>query len=258
MIRLKSPPEIHKIRQAGAVVAETLRAVRRWIRPGVSTADLDRRIEALIRQRGGIPIFKGYHGFPAASCISINDEVVHGIPRKDRVIRQGDLVKVDVGVKLDGYIADGAWTYAVGEVPPLARRLMDVTRKALEAGIRAARVGGRVGDISAAVEQVVREAGFFPIVELQGHGVGIELHEKPDVPNQGKAGTGPLLQEGMVLAIEPMVSIGTPHVYFASDGWTAITVDHSLAAHYEHTVAVGPEGGVVLTCSSLEKKEKTS
>ncbi len=247
MIRLKTPEEIQKIRQAGAVVAEVLQKVRRWLRPGISTADLNDRIETLIRRRGGIPVFKGYQGFPAASCISINDEVVHGIPRRDRRIRDGDLVKVDVGVRLDGYVADGAWTYAVGEVSPLARRLMRVTRQALEAGIRAARVGNRVGDISAAVERVIREAGFFPIVELQGHGVGVELHEKPDVPNLGRPGTGPLLREGMVLAIEPMVSVGTEHVFFAPDGWTAITVDRSLAAHYEHTVAVGRDGGVVLT-----------
>lgn len=247
MIRLKTPEEIQKIRRAGAVVAEALRRVRRWLKPGITTADLDARIEAFIRERGGIPVFKGYHGYPAASCISINEEVVHGIPRKDRRIRKGDLVKVDVGVRLDGYIADGAWTFAVGKVSPLARKLMDVTRRALEAGIQAARVGNRVGDVSHAVERVIRAHGFHPIVELQGHGVGVELHEKPDVPNFGRPGTGPLLQEGMVIAIEPMVSVGTEHVFFARDGWTAITVDRSLAAHYEHTVAVGPEGGIVLT-----------
>ncbi len=252
LIRLKTPEEIARIRRAGAVVAEVLRRVRRWLKPGISTAELDARIEALIRERGGTPVFKGYHGYPAASCISINEEVVHGIPRKDRRIRKGDLVKVDVGVRLDGYIADGAWTFAVGKVSPVARKLMEVTRKALEAGIQAAREGNRVVDISHAVEQVIRSHGFYPIVELQGHGVGVELHEKPDVPNLGRAGTGVLLRKGMVIAIEPMVSVGTEHVFFARDGWTAITVDRSLAAHYEHTVAVGPEGGVILT-RPLEK-----
>jgi len=259
LIRLKTPEEIARIRRAGAVVAEVLQRVRRWLKPGVSTADLDARIEAFIREQGGIPVFKGYRGYPAASCISINEEVVHGIPRKDRRIRNGDLVKVDVGVRLDGYIADGAWTFAVGEVSPVAWKLMKATREALEAGIRAARVGNRVGDISHAVEQVIRAHGFYPIVELQGHGVGVELHEKPDVPNLGRPGTGVRLQEGMVIAIEPMVSVGTEHVFFAKDGWTAITVDRSLAAHYEHTVAVGPEGGIVLTrpMETEENQEET-
>ncbi len=247
MIYIKTPREIDAIREAGRIIARIFEEVPGWLRPGMSTAELDARVERFIRSQGGIPVFKGYRGYPAATCISINEEVVHGIPRPDRIIQEGDLVKVDIGVKKDGYIADAAWTFPVGEVSPVAQKLMEATRRALQAGIQAAKVGNRVGDISHAVEEVIRSAGFYPIYELQGHGVGVELHEKPDVPNMGKPGRGVKLRQGMVLAIEPMVSISTEHVFFAPDGWTAITVDRSLAAHYEHTVAVGEEGGIVLT-----------
>ncbi len=237
-IALRSPDELDRIRAAGAVVDAVLDALARAIAPGVTTDDLDRLAERETRARGASPAFLGYHGYPASLCISVNDEVVHGIPSPSRALAAGDLVGLDYGVVLDGWFADAARTVAVGAPSEDARRLLDATRDALAAGIAAARPGGRVGDIGAAVQALVEARGYSVVREFVGHGIGRRLHEPPHVPNFGQAGTGELLRPGMVLAIEPMVNAGEPDVRTLEDGWTAVTVDGSLSAHFEHTVAV--------------------
>ena len=250
MIVRKSPQEIERMAAAGRVVADTIALVGEHVRPGVTTAELDRIGEEHIRAQGGVPTSKGYRGFPAALCISPNSMVVHGIPGPYR-LEEGDLVSVDVGVTLDGFVADSAYTFPVGEVGYDAERLLEAGQAALVAGIERARVGNRVGDISAAVQQATEEAGFAVVRSLVGHGVGRSYHEDPQIPNFGPAGRGPLLTEGMTIAIEPMITAGSPDVYVHDDQWSISTVDGSLATHFEHTVAVTETGPRILTASAI-------
>jgi methionyl aminopeptidase len=246
MIIRKSAREIELMAAAGAVVAETLALLEEQLRPGISMAELDRIADDYIHSRGGVPTSKGYKGFPAATCISPNEMIVHGIPGGYRA-REGDIVSFDVGVTKDGLIADSAATFPVGEISPEAQRLLDACRAALDAGIDAARAGGQVGDISEAVQTVVEDAGFSIVRSLVGHGVGKSYHEEPQVPNFVLPYRGPELREGMTLAIEPMITAGGADVYVHDDDWSISTVDGSLAAHFEHTVAVTADGPRVLT-----------
>ena len=238
--------EIERIRGAARLVARTLRELGRAVRPGVTTAELDRLAESFIRDHGGRPAFKGYRGFPASICPSVNEEVVHGIPGP-RVLREGDIVGIDCGVELEGYFGDAALTVEVGDAGGEARRLMQVTRDALAKGIAQARPGNRVGDISSAVQGAVEAQGCSVVRALVGHGIGREMHEEPAVPNFGPPGRGPRLMAGLVLAIEPMVNLGGHEVVTRPDGWTVVTKDGTLSAHFEHTVAVGPDGPEILS-----------
>jgi methionyl aminopeptidase len=246
MIIRKSQQEIEGMARAGELVAETIALLGEHIQPGITTAELDRIADEFIREHGGVATSKGYRGFPAATCISPNSMVVHGIPGQHRV-EEGDLISVDVGITLDGLVADSAYTFGVGEIDPEAQRLLEVGKRALEAGIEQARPENRVGDISHAVQEVVEGAGFSVVRSLVGHGVGRSYHEEPQVPNFGNPGRGPLLQTGMTLAIEPMITAGGPDVYLHDDEWSISTRDGSLAAHFEHTVAITEEGPRVLT-----------
>ncbi len=252
MIVRKSAAEIAKISSAGAILADCIDALTEAAAPGVSTAELDRLAEKFIRQHKGVPTFLGYRGFPASICASPNDMVVHGIPGKYRAA-EGDLLSLDVGVTLDGYVADSAVTLPMGAVEPEAQRLLDVTAESLEAGLAECREGRRLGDISHAVQEVVEAAGFSVVRSLVGHGVGREMHEDPQIPNYGDPGRGPRLEEGMVFAIEPMVDAGAYEVVVADDGWAIHTADGSLSAHFEHTVAVGKKGPRVLTRRRSER-----
>ena len=235
------------MRAANQFVADVLAELEAAVRPGVTTADLDRLAETLVRDGGAIPAFKGYRGFPATLCASINDEVVHGIPSPKRELKDGDIISLDVGAKLGGYFGDSAVTVPVGTVPEETVRLLNATREALDRGIAQVQVGGRLSDIGHAVQQWVEAAGFSIVREFVGHGIGEKLHEEPQIPNYGVPGRGPKLAAGMVLAIEPMVAMGRPETRVLADGWTAVTKDGSLAAHFEHTVAVSAEGPQVLT-----------
>jgi methionyl aminopeptidase len=246
MIIRKSQQEIETMARAGAVVADTLALLEEHIRPGVTTGELDEFAEEFIRSRGGVPTFKGYKGYPAATCLSPNAMVVHGIPGKTK-LENGDILSVDVGVTLDGFVADSAWTFPVGTISADAQRLLDTCKAALEAGIDKARVGNTVGDISQAVQSVTEAAGFSVIRSLVGHGVGRSMHEDPQVPNFVSAYKGPELQEGMTIAIEPMITAGGAEVYIHDDEWSISTSDASLAAHFEHTVAVTAQGPRILT-----------
>ncbi len=246
MIIRKSAAEIEGMARAGALVAETLALCAEQLEPGLSMLELDRIAEEHIRAHGGVPTSKGYKGFPAALCISPNSMVVHGIPTGYRA-QEGDLISVDLGVTLNGLVADSAVTVPVGEVGADAQRLLDVCQEALAAGIEQAQVGNHLSDISHAVQTVVEEAGFSVIRSLVGHGVGRSYHEDPQIPNYGPPGRGPVLQEGMTLAIEPMITAGGPDVYVHDDDWSISSVDSSLAAHFEHTVALTAEGPRVLT-----------
>ena len=249
-IRLKSPEEIAIMRQAGRINALALRAVREAIRPGVSTAELDAIAEEVIRRHGARPAFKGYPGpypFPATITVSINEELVHGIPREDRIIQEGDLVSIDCGTVYRGFVADAAFTVGVGAISPLAQKLLRVAEEALNIGIRMARPGKRTGDISAAIQEYVETHGFHVTREYTGHGIGRWMHEDPAVPNYGEPGTGELLRPGMVLALEPMVLVGTPETRVLEDQWTVVSADGSLTAHFEHTVAVTEFGPQILT-----------
>jgi methionyl aminopeptidase len=246
MIIRKGSAELERIARAGAVVAETIAHVGERIEPGITTLELDRIAESFIGETGGVPTSLGYRGYPRAICISVNEVVVHGIP-DGRIVEEGDLVTIDVGVTLDGAIADSAYTFGVGSIDAEAQRLLDVGQDALAAGIAEARLGNRIGDISHAVQTVVEAAGFSVVRSLVGHGVGRHYHEDPHVPNFGEPGRGPRLSEGMTIAIEPMITAGSPDVWLAEDGWTISTEDGSLAAHFEHTVAILPDGPRVLT-----------
>ena len=232
--------------RAGAIVAGTLDLLAENTRAGVTTRELDELADDFIRSHGGVATFKGYKGYPAATCLSPNDMVVHGIPG-GYALRDGDILSVDVGVTLDGFVADSAWTFPVGEISQEAQRLLEVCQVSLDAGIEQARVGNVVGDISAAVQAVVEEAGFSVIRSLVGHGVGRAMHEDPQIPNFVSSYRGPELREGMTLAIEPMITAGGPEVYVHEDEWSISSVDGSLAAHFEHTVAVTEEGPMILT-----------
>jgi methionyl aminopeptidase len=242
----KSSAEIERIARTGALVAETIAHVGERLAPGLTTEELDRIAEDFIREHGGVPTSQGYKGYPKAICISPNDIVVHGIPGA-YTVADGDVITVDVGVTLDGAIADSAYTFPVGDVDEEALRLLDTCQEALWAGIARARVGNRVGDISHAVQTVVEAAGFSVIRSLVGHGVGRHYHEDPHVPNFGQPGRGPRLSEGMTIAIEPMITAGGPDVYLHEDGWSISSTDGSLAAHFEHTVAILDDGPRILT-----------
>jgi len=243
MITLKSPREIDTMAAAGKIVADTLALMERSARPGVSTKELDRQAEEFIRSHPGArPSFKGLYDFPATLCTSINSEVVHGIPSAKRVLKEGDLISVDVGVQLEGLHADSAATFPVGSVPPEAQRLLQVTKDALAAGIAQAKAGNHVGDIGHAVQQVAESAGYSVVREMVGHGIGSAFHEEPQVPNFGKPKRGARLVPGMTIAIEPMVNVGGAEIRTLSDKWTVVTVDGSLSAHFEHTVAIAENG----------------
>ncbi len=243
MITIKSPREIETMAAAGRIVAGTLALVQQHVRPGISTAALDRLAEEFIRSHPGAkPSFKGLYDFPATLCTSINQEIVHGIPSPNRLLKDGDLLSVDVGAWLEGLHADSAATFAVGDVTPEAARLLQVTREALGAGVAQARAGNHVGDIGHAVQQVAEKAGYSVVRELVGHGIGAAFHEEPQVPNYGKPKRGARLVPGMTIAIEPMINIGEAEIRTLDDKWTVVTQDGSLSAHFEHTVAIGENG----------------
>lgn len=247
MIVLKSDEEIKVMRQAGRIAADALARVIERVRPGVTTKALDSIAESYIRSREAKPAFLGYHGYPASICVSINDEVVHGIPSSDRLIEEGDLVSIDLGVVYKGYYGDLAWTVAVGEVDEAAARLLQVGRASLFAGIEKAHPGNRLLDISAEIQRTVESAGFSVVRQYVGHGIGRSLHEDPQVPNFGEPGKGMLLEKGVVLAIEPMVNEGIFEVYVEKDGWTVRTADGKRSVHFEHTVAVTEDGPEIMT-----------
>jgi methionyl aminopeptidase len=247
VIILKSSDEIEKMRAAGQVVADVLDAVREKVKPGVRTREIDAIVERVIRSAGCTPSFKGYRGFPASACISLNEEIVHGIPGPRR-LHEGDLVKIDVGAVYEGYHADSAWTFYVGQdPPPEVAELMAVTEKSLWAGIAQAKAGNRVGDISHAVQETAEAAGFSVVREYVGHGVGRQLHEDLQIPNYGPSGRGPKLEAGMTLALEPMVNVGDWRTEVLDDDWTVVTADRALSAHYEHTIVVTGDEPQVLT-----------
>jgi len=255
VIHLRTSEELDAIGRSGAIIGELMDALRSEVTPGVSTGRLDRFCEDCIRSHeGAVPAFQGLYGFPGAVCISVNEEVVHGIPSPERRLAEGDIVSVDVGVRLDGWCADSAWTFAVGEISPAAGALLEITERSLWAAIDAAVRGNHVGDIGAAVMETVDGNPYGIIRDLVGHGVGRDVHEEPQVPNVGRPGHGPLLREGMVLAIEPMLSAGTPNIKTLEDGWTVIPTDGSLSAHFEHTVGITADGPRVLTTAGHPMK----
>jgi methionyl aminopeptidase len=250
MVTLKSPREVDIMARAGRIVGGTLALIRTLVRPGVSTEDLDAAAEEFIRSHeGATPSFKGLYGFPKTLCTSIDNEIVHGIPSSRRVLAEGSIVSVDVGVFLEGLHADSATTIPVGRIASETERLLSVTQQCLEAGIGAARVGNHVGDIGHAVQRVAEGAGYGVVRELVGHGIGTRFHEEPQVPNYGSPKRGPRLLEGMTLAIEPMITIGSPATRTLSDKWTVVTADGTLSAHFEHTVAITSNGPRILTAA---------
>jgi methionine aminopeptidase, type I len=246
-ILIKSPAEIEKMRISGKALRQVHDAIAPFVKPGATTMDLENVAVRKIAELGGSAAFKGYHGYPAALCTSVNNEVVHGMPNEKRVLNEGDIISIDCGVIIDGFYSDAAVTYPVGKVSPEAQKLLDVTSASLEAAIQQCQVGGRLFDISAAVQQMCEAAGFGVVRDFVGHGIGRSMHEDPQVPNFGAAGKGPRLKAGMVLAIEPMINAGGPEVRVLKDGWTAVTVDGSYSAHFEHTVAITKDGPRVLT-----------
>ncbi len=254
MIVCRSRAEIDKLRRVNQLVAAVLAELRGMAVPGATTAEIDRRAEERVREAGAEPAFKGYHGYPATVCASVNSQVVHGIP-SDRALVAGDVLSIDMGAKLDGYYGDSAVTVAVGEISPEAGALLRVTEESLYRGLDAVRPGARLSDIGAAVQQHVEAQGFSVVREFVGHGIGTALHEEPQIANYGPGGQGPRLAEGMVLAIEPMVNAGKAGVKVLSDGWTAVTKDGSLSAHFEHTVVVTAEGCEILTLLPAEAEK---
>jgi methionyl aminopeptidase len=245
---LKSSQEIEKMRRAGQIVREVLELVRGLVKPGATTLDLEKAAEARLKELGVKAAFKGYHGFPCVLCTSVNSEVVHGIPSSKRVLKDGDIVSVDFGVVVDGYYGDAAITVPVGEkIDATTARLLEVTERSLHAGIAAVKPGATLGDVGAAVQGVVEAEGFSVVRDFVGHGIGVHMHEDPQVPNFGQAGRGMKLKTGMVIAIEPMVNAGKPDVQVLGDGWTAVAKDGSMSAHFEHTVAVTATGARILT-----------
>ena len=247
MIVLKTGRELNIMREACRISAGALQTAGKAVEPGVTTAEIDRLAEEYIRSQGGEPNFKNYEGYPATACISINNEVIHGIPSSKRKLRAGALVSIDLGAKFDGYHGDNAATFACGDITPEAKRLMDATHESLYEGIKAARAGGRIGDISHAVQAYVEARGYSVVRQFVGHGVGTHLHEAPEVPNFGTAGRGIRLMPGMTIAIEPMVNAGAAGVEVQPDGWTVLTKDGSLSAHFEHTVAITADGPKIMT-----------
>ena len=246
MIICKSPAEIEKLRRSGRMARGLLEELQERVQPGVSTIELEKYIERRITQLGARPAFKGYRGYPCCLCASVNSEVIHGIP-SERSLEKGDILSLDLGVVLDGYYGDSAITVPVGEIPESTQRLLRVTQEALQLAIDKARLGNRLGDISATVQRYVEDNGYSVVREFVGHGIGRQLHEEPQIPNFGKPGHGPVLKQGMVLAIEPMVNAGGPAVRVLADNWTAVTADGALSAHFEHMVAVSRNGPDVLT-----------
>ena len=254
MIAIRESEEIALLRESGRIVAEALDLAERMIRPGVTTGALDREIERFIRDEGGTPEFKGFHGYPASICASVNEVVVHGIPG-ERELREGDIIGVDVGVRKSGYIGDGARTFPVGEIRHEARRLMDVTQQALMNGLAAASDGRHLSDVSNAIQTTAEANGYSVVRELAGHGVGREMHEPPEVPNYGPPGRGPVLRSGMVIAVEPMINAGGAAVRTLPDGWTVVTADASLSAHFEHSVVVTGDGVDILTLTAAKREQ---
>jgi methionyl aminopeptidase len=246
-ILIKSTAEIEKMRISGKALRQVHDAIAPFVKPGATTMDLENVAIRKIAELGAVAAFKGYHGYPAALCTSVNDEVVHGIPSEKRVLNEGDILSIDCGVIIDGFYSDAAVTYPVGKVSDQTRKLLDVTLASLEAAIQQCQAGGRLFDISAAVQEVCEAEGFGVVRDFVGHGIGKSMHEDPQVPNFGVAGKGPRLKAGMVLAIEPMINAGGPEVRVLKDGWTAVTVDGSYSAHFEHTVAITKDGPRVLT-----------
>ncbi|PIQ81712.1 MAG: type I methionyl aminopeptidase [Candidatus Omnitrophica bacterium CG11_big_fil_rev_8_21_14_0_20_64_10] len=255
MIELKNSVQLDKMRSAGRILGQLLEQLGAEVRPGITTQALDEIAERFIRQQGGQPAFKGYRGFPATICASVNEEVVHGIP-SDRRLKAGDIVGLDVGAIVEGYYADAARTFPVGEISREARDLIATTEAALNAGIRQARPGNRLGDISHAIQAVAEEGGYAIVRDFVGHGIGTRLHEPPEVPNYGEPGRGPVLEAGWVLAIEPMVNLGGAAVEVLPDGWTAVAKDGKISAHFEQTVAVTPQGPEILTECPKKKPYK--
>lgn len=247
MILIKNDMEIEYMRQAGKVVGDTLAKLQEVIKPGITTADLDKIAEEFITKRGAKPSFKGYHGFPASICASVNSEVVHGIPSKERVLQEGDIISIDCGAILNGYHGDAARTFAVGNISKEAEQLINVTREGFFKGIEKAIVGNRLTDISHSIQMYVEGFGYSIVRDYVGHGIGRDMHEAPEVPNFGRPGRGPKLTKGMVLAIEPMVNIGAYQVFVEDNEWTVVTSDNSLSAHYENTVAILENGPEILT-----------
>ena len=247
MIRLKNSIQIAAMKDAGRITGEALLVARDMIRPGISTYEIDQAIRSYIEKCGAKPAFLGYQGFPGSACISINDEVIHGIPSRNRILMDGDIVKIDTGATYRGYVGDSARTIPVGQVSDEAKKLIQVTRDSFWAGVDAVRVGNRLGDVGSAIDTVVRNNGFSTVRQYVGHGIGEAMHEAPDVPNYGTPGRGTRLCAGMTLAIEPMVNIGTHEVKVLPDGWTVKTLDGSLSAHYENTIAITSDGVLVLT-----------
>lgn len=258
MIDLKSDREIALIRRGGHILADVVARLRAFVKPGMSTAEIDEEVEGFITRSGAAPAFKGYRGFPATVCVSINEEVVHGIPSAHRRIKAGDIVGLDLGCIVEGYYADCAFTLAVGDVPANVQKLLDVTRESLDRAIAACWPGRRLSDVSHAVQRHVESHGFSVVRAFVGHGIGRALHEEPQVPNFGEPGRGPELRPGMVLAIEPMVTMGGWEVRILDDGWTAVTKDGSLSAHFEHTIAVTAEGPEILTRRNGHSPEAVS
>jgi methionyl aminopeptidase len=248
VIQIKSTREIEIMARGGEILAATVRLLEKSVKPGMTTIDLDKIADDFIRSHpGATPAFKGLYNFPASICTSINQEIVHGIPSRKRTLEEGDIVSIDIGVKLDGYYTDSATTVPVGKIDPESRRLLDVTRKALAAGIEAATADNHIGDIGVAVQTVVEEAGFSVVRDLVGHGIGVGFHEDPQVPNYGKPKRGVRLQPGLTIAIEPMVNIGKPVTRTMPDRWTVVSADGSRSAHFEHTIAITENGPRVLT-----------
>lgn len=246
-IMIKSPQEIEKMRISGIALRKVHDTIAPHVKAGASTMDLEEIAVAKIAELGGKAAFKGYHGYPSALCTSVNDEVVHGMPNPKRILKDGDILSIDCGVIIDGFYSDAAVTYAIGKPTPETQKLLDVTKASLEAAIEQCQVGGRLFDISATVQEMCEAEGFGVVREFVGHGIGRSMHEDPQVPNFGTRGKGPRLKAGMVLAIEPMINAGKPEVKVLKDGWTAVTVDGSYSAHFEHTVAITRDGPLVLT-----------
>ena len=247
MIKLKSPEDIEGLKVCGALSKQVLRLAGQMVRPGVTTQKIDRFVEDFIRMHGGTPAFKGYGGFPASICASVNDEVVHGFPSSDRVLVEGDIISIDTGATVNGWVGDNAWTFAVGHVSDEVKALLQVTRDCLALGIEQAVPGNHLGDIGHAIQTHAEKHGYGVIREYVGHGIGRAMHEEPDVPNYGRKGHGVKLEVGMCIAIEPMITMGRRHVHTLGNGWTVVTDDGSMAAHFENTVAITADGPVITT-----------
>lgn len=254
MISIKSPREIEIMRRSGKITAKTLAMLIRTVKAGMTTAEVDRRAEESIRSMGGIPTFQGYHGYKHTVCLSVNDEVVHGIPG-ERILRDGDLLSIDIGTTLDGYVSDSAVTVPIGNVSEAAKRLMRVTQECLMLGIAQMQKGNRLSDIGHAVQAHAEAHGFGVVRDLVGHGIGQKMHEEPQVPNYGQPGQGPVLRPGLCLAVEPMITEGTWQVETLEDGWTVVTADGKLAAHFEHTIAITDEGPRILTLRDIDEHD---